>query len=39
MKSTSADEADRRSTDINLRCVGGVDLASIPVLAFDGKSL
>jgi hypothetical protein len=34
-----SEHADRRSVYVNLRCVDGVDLASVPVMAFDGKSL
>jgi hypothetical protein len=34
-----SEHADGRSVYINLRCVEGLDLASVPIMAFDGKSL
>jgi len=34
-----SEHAGTHSVYINLRCVEGVDLASVPIMAFDGKSL
>jgi hypothetical protein len=34
-----SEHAEGRSVYVNLRCVDGVDLASVPVMAFDGRSL
>jgi hypothetical protein len=33
-----AEHAGRTSVYVNLRCVEGIDLASVPVMDFDGKS-
>lgn len=37
--SEDAAEGDERSAYVNLRCLEGFDAASVPVMAFDGRSL
>jgi hypothetical protein len=35
---TFAQHPAQKSVHVNLRCVDGIDLASVPVMEFDGKS-